>query len=60
MNWLGLAAQILTVGGPVAACLLILAVAVLAVVVVPAVWSRKKHRRDAALAVLDRLFRYKR
>jgi hypothetical protein len=27
------------------------------VVVCPAVWSRKKSRRDAALAVLDRLYR---
>jgi L-lactate permease len=27
------------------------------VVVCPAVWSRKKSRRDAALAVLNRLFR---
>jgi hypothetical protein len=60
MNWLGLAAQVLTLGGPVAFGLLILAAAVVAVVVGPAVWSKKKQRRDAALAVLDRLFRYRR
>ena len=40
--------------------LLAVVATVLLVVVGPAVWSKKKHRRDAALAVLDRLFRYKR
>jgi hypothetical protein len=27
-------------------------------VVTPAIWSRKKQRRDSALAVLDRIFRW--
>jgi hypothetical protein len=39
-----------------ASILIVLAVA-LAVVICPAIWSRKKFRRDAALAVLDRLLR---
>jgi hypothetical protein len=39
--------------------LLAVVAAVLLVVVGPAVWSKKKQRRDAALAVLDRLFRYR-
>jgi hypothetical protein len=39
---------------------LAVAVAVLAIVVGAAVWSRNKDRRDAALAVLDRLFRCRR
>jgi hypothetical protein len=30
--------------------------AVLVVVVVPAIWSKKKQQRDSALAGLDRLF----
>jgi hypothetical protein len=34
-------------------------VAVLAVVVWPAVWSRKKSRRDAALTVLDHILRFR-
>ena len=33
---------------------------VVLLVVIPAVWSRSGDRRDAALAVLDRLFRYRR
>jgi hypothetical protein len=37
--------------------LIVLVAAALAVVVCPAVWSRKKFRREAALAVLDRLLR---
>jgi type II secretory pathway component PulJ len=35
----------------------LVAVAVLVVVVFPAVWSRKKRRRHAALKVLDRILR---
>ncbi len=34
----------------------ILVLVVLVAVVIPAVWSKKKQRRDAALAVLDRIF----
>ena len=30
-------------------------IAVLAIIVWPAVWAKKKSRRDAALAVLDRI-----
>jgi hypothetical protein len=33
--------------------------AVLAIVVWPAVWAKKKSRRDAALAVLDRVLRHR-
>jgi hypothetical protein len=32
------------------------ALLIIVLVVWPAVWSRKKARRDAALAVLDRIF----
>ena len=48
-----LAAHPLTGSGPVPVGWLILAAAVLAVVLGLAVWSRKKHRRDAGLAVLQ-------
>jgi hypothetical protein len=36
----------------------LLALVVVGVVVTPAIWSRKKQRRDSALAVLDRIFRW--
>lgn len=36
--------------------LLAVVLVVLVVVVGPAIWSRKPHRRKAALAVLDRFF----
>jgi hypothetical protein len=38
----------------------LLAVLVIAVVIIPAVWSSKKTRRTAALDVLDRLLRWRR
>jgi threonine/homoserine/homoserine lactone efflux protein len=37
--------------------LLAVVVAVVVAVICTAVWSRKKTRRDAALAVLDRIFK---
>jgi hypothetical protein len=43
----------------VAGVLGLVVVAVLVVVVCPAVWSRKKLRRDAALKVLDRIVRFR-
>jgi hypothetical protein len=36
----------------------LLALVMVGVVVTPAIWSRKKQRRDSALAVLDRIFRW--
>jgi hypothetical protein len=59
MNWLTTAYQ-LTVNNPVAVGWLILAAVVVLLVVIPAVWSKSGDRREAALAVLDRLFRYRR
>ncbi|MBP2330092.1 hypothetical protein JOF56_010477 [Kibdelosporangium banguiense] len=41
--------------GYVLAAVVLCLVVTAAVVIVPAAWSRKKYRRDAALAVLDRL-----
>jgi hypothetical protein len=40
--------------------LLAVVMAVLVIVIGPAVWSKNEERRDAALAVLDCLFRYRR
>jgi hypothetical protein len=62
--------QVSTIGlvglrlGSTAAGLGILVIALLVAVVVvlvllPAVWSRKRYRREAALAVLDRLIRWR-
>jgi hypothetical protein len=39
-----------------AASAAVLVLVIVAVVVIPAVWSKKKQRRDSALAVLDRIF----
>jgi hypothetical protein len=47
-----------TTGLVLAVFLGVTAVAILAVVVWPAVWA-KKSRRDAALAVLDRILRHR-
>jgi hypothetical protein len=41
-----------------ASFVVLLALVVVGVVVTPAIWSRKKQRRDSALAVLDRIFRW--
>ena len=41
-----------------ASSVVLLALVVVGVVVTPAIWSRKKQRRDSALAVLDRIFRW--
>ena len=37
----------------------LLAFAVVALVIGPAIWSRRQFRRDAALAVLERLLRHR-
>jgi len=46
-----------TIGLDLVILLGVTVVGVLAIVVWPAVWSRKQSRRDAALAVLDRVFK---
>jgi uncharacterized protein (DUF2062 family) len=62
MIWLSLATLgepfLLGVAGSVLAGLIgLIAVIMLLFVVLPAVWSRKRTRREAALAVLDRIMK---
>ena len=46
-------------GGDTVLVVIVLAAVLVAVVILPAVWSTKPTRRRAALAVLDRILRWK-